>query len=151
MVHADGGILKDKDELAGEWIDREQTNRLIAEEAARLRNPKTGLIDEDEVVDAVAAREEEMLHKHAPKRFPPLPKKAKKSRKRMKNRSGGQIQMLKDLTIEDLERMRGPEYLGEQADTLIWAIRTTNPGVPEEKLRKMTVEQAFADRNNERR
>jgi hypothetical protein len=151
MVHAVAGILQDKDDLAAEWIGDEQTERFMNEEAVKLRDPETGLIDENELVDAVVARQEELLHKQAPKAFPwarPRAKKTKKPKKRMKNKrssSGPQMKMLKDLTIEDLEGMRGPEYLGEHADTMIRLIRECNPGVSEHKLRKMTVEQAFGE------
>jgi hypothetical protein len=151
MVHGVASVLKREDALRGEWIDDALTARLIDEEAPKLRDPKTGLIDEGELVEAVVERQAELLHKHAPKASPwaskAAGKKAKKRGKRMKNRGtsrGPQLKMVKDLTIEDLEHMGGPESLGEEAGAMIELIRRCNPGVPERRLRKMTMEAAFA-------
>jgi hypothetical protein len=149
MIHGVAVSLKKEDELTAEFIDEGQIERMLEEEAIRHRDPKTGLIDQDEILDAVTLRQQQMLHNHAPQRYPapeaPRKKKAKKNRKRMMNRrSGAKMKMVVDLTIEDLELMRGPECLGEEADTLIDAIRLCNPDVPEKKLRKMTLGEAFA-------
>jgi len=55
-----------------------------------------------------------------------------------------QLIMVKDLTIEHLDRMRGEEYLGAEADVLIDMIRTCNEGdYTEEELRKLPLHKAF--------
>jgi hypothetical protein len=55
------------------------------------------------------------------------------------------VKMVKDLTIEDLERMRDPEYLGEQADFMIATIYrvTEDRGFSDEEIREMSFEEIF--------
>jgi hypothetical protein len=55
------------------------------------------------------------------------------------------IKKVKDLTIEDLERMRDPDVLGEEADFMIGLMRRAmaGEGLPEEQLRTKTLEEVF--------
>jgi hypothetical protein len=57
-----------------------------------------------------------------------------------------QLKMFKDLTVEDLERMRAPELLGREADTLIAALYkvTEGRGLSDEETRRLTLSEAFS-------
>ena len=61
--------------------------------------------------------------------------------------SGGYYKQFKDLTIPDLERMRGPEYLGEEADTLIAMMyrSTEDRNLSEEEIRSMRLEEFWQE------
>jgi hypothetical protein len=56
-----------------------------------------------------------------------------------------EMKMFKDLTIDDLEQMRHPDYLGEEAGVLIDAISKVSKakGLSEEEIRSLTMEEAF--------
>jgi hypothetical protein len=53
------------------------------------------------------------------------------------------LKMVKDLTINDVEKMRHPQMLGEEADTLIWMMRrmAEGEGFSEEEFRTKTLEE----------
>ena len=55
------------------------------------------------------------------------------------------LKQVKDLTITDLERMRGPEYLGEEADFLIGIMYRMGEdrNLSEEEMRAMTLEECM--------
>jgi hypothetical protein len=57
-----------------------------------------------------------------------------------------QLKTVKDLTIPDLERMRDPDVLGEEADWLIGVVYRIGDykGYSDEEIRRLTLEEVFA-------
>jgi hypothetical protein len=57
--------------LINELFPKEEVERLLREEAERLRGPETQLIVDEELANALAARMNEQLSRHFPCRHPP--------------------------------------------------------------------------------
>lgn len=135
MVHAVASVLKQKDDVASEWVSEDELERLFQEEMPKLADPKTGIVREDDLIEAVTWRQEQILHKHAPKLFPEAPSKERPKKKG----TGPPMKQFQDFTIEEAER------LGPEMSPLVHMARLVNPDVTEAKLRKMTVREAFAE------
>jgi hypothetical protein len=57
--------------LMSELFTKEEVERLTREEAERLRDPETHHISGEDLANAVAARMNEQLSRHFPRRHPP--------------------------------------------------------------------------------